>query len=69
MKFLGLVASAAAAANLTYGTCQIDSDCLSFTLRLHSLPSGSRVLSDAGYACVQGTCTYVVSPGMFYIIK
>ncbi|KAJ3344552.1 NIPA-like protein 3, partial [Kappamyces sp. JEL0680] len=53
----------AMATPLTIGTCQNTEDCLSFTLRLHNLPVGSSQLKDEGYACLNGTCTYVVGPG------
>ena len=49
-----------AATPLTVGSCISDQDCLSFTLRLHALPFGSNQVTDSGYACLNGTCSYVV---------
>lgn len=60
LLLLCTLSSVLAATPLTVGSCISDQDCLSFTLRLHALPFGSNQVTDSGYACLNGTCSYVV---------
>lgn len=60
LLFLNLVL---AATPLNIGQCKTDGDCLSYTTRLQNLPTDSKQISNAGYSCISGSCSYVVSSG------